>query len=1236
MANGLLQNEESLNTPLTSLQPEKEEEEEKRSVYPRTERKELLPPREIEAKRLINRTEKAKEIKRAKRTFEEKEPKYFQKDSERKKMYTPAEVAGLPKIGNSESEKPFKLYPQVQNTLAPGPDNLATDTVNFLFGGEMAVTGFKYDTSGLSWDIDNMKQQWSEAPLWVNILNVASLAGTMAFPAARAAYLTTRFGKVGSLLGRFGDDATELQKFKDIGLLDKNITSLDGKARMKLRQQEVWRGGYEDLKSKLELHLKGEGEFGPMDKFRLQFAKRFSNDYYKIANSLQDGQEDARQFFYKNLDELSRSEDIGKFFINMPTGEEAGKRIYQNWMHKIRPGLFAAPKLAASEKKWADSLEIAMRAHQQEALKHGMITQKTIDKVGEVHVPKLLKDSRAADLSTTRSTYMPITRKATKKEIAEGLVEKGDEVTVFRPFDTPRLDSPTLKPRKAELDEVYNKLLAGELITDPAELTIRGYVTDRLLLNNYKVVTDIATNSKFANKGGDLLEKYGSRDAAKKAGWVPLDSLAGQLPTTLKRMVKKKDASYLDADDALPWVRKTVFDDMFGSEGIFAQAIMSRNMLDLLTMIHKTSKTAFSIPTHFQNFTSNIAMLSQAGWNALSPTNINTQIISAKAFEKISKAYRMQKDLGKGATNLEDIGVKLGKHKIGDKVLDLDEEIFDPRVRALIEESAFESVEGFSNIGNLLKNLRDEQRLTKSMAEKAIKAKEVMQLGDKKGFRWFDKMTKWYLGEDMVPKMSYYLSLRSQGLTKEAAILEVGRRLPMYQTVGSSIKQGRRYAFPWATFPVEATRITKNNLMDHPLRMVPWLQMPNIMQSVFHAAGFAPGAEEVEGRKKWLPPWAQRGTTILGEGGAIAAMEGGTTGAIGGAAVGGRFGGVKGAIAGGVLGAAAGGAGMQALTDEQHSDQIRGAVLDFLPHSATFLTTVSRDFGGGPPSEGIMQSLMPFKDLPGFVEQLPAEPMAIAKPFMDIFAGKTAFGQEVSGGGVGDSFGKGIAGLIGTMMPPFIQKYGLKVTTPDVSLMEATIGKQVPGDITNVSRFLIDTGQSMDPVTGKPGSFTLDYVLNNSSAIKSWATDPANALTNESLTEKHLKKVRSYLTKNLAFYLENGDEKETVRTLNLVMKSFSQQYSNDPYLANQKYTKWLENRSKMLGRHPALRSWSEEELKSRLSKVSAFAGDVRGKGRDEMRNYLLNLLNVRGMKNYQTTMAELSSEQESTTKEGLL
>ncbi|KKK50494.1 hypothetical protein LCGC14_3124470, partial [marine sediment metagenome] len=203
-------------------------------------------------------------------------------------------------------------------------------------------------------------------------------------------------------------------------------------------------------------------------------------------------------------------------------------------------------------------------------------------------------------------------------------------------------------------------------------------------------------------------------------------------------------------------------------------------------------------------------------------------------------------------------------------------------------------------------------------------------------------------------------------------------------------------------------------------------------------------------------------------------------------------------------------------TSEEHEGQMRGALMDFLPHSTFMLSNTSKDFGG---------DLLPFKNLQGALEQMPAEPFAIVRPLLDLMVGETAYGAPVGDGTLSDQAAKTMAGAIGFLAPPIVQKYMFKLTSPQVG---------DPTGITNISRGLVDTGNAVDPMTGLPGSFGNDFFLNNVGVWKSYLATSEQQLSNESLTERHMGEIRTGLTRNLAFHLENGNEKQSVDILSRV------------------------------------------------------------------------------------------------------
>jgi hypothetical protein len=240
------------------------------------------------------------------------------------------------------------------------------------------------------------------------------------------------------------------------------------------------------------------------------------------------------------------------------------------------------------------------------------------------------------------------------------------------------------------------------------------------------------------------------------------------------------------------------------------------------------------------------------------------------------------------------------------------------------------------------------------------------------------------------------------------------------------------------------------------------------------------------------------------------------------------------------------------------------------------------------------------------LEQLPAEPLAILKPMISAFTGETPYGEPAGDGTIGGGIAKTIAGMIGFMAPPIIQKYGFKMTTPDVPLWGDPTG------VTNVSRFLIDTGNAVDPMTGRPGSFSHDFWLNNFGIFKSYTATGEQQLANESKTEQHMYKIRKHLAKNLDYHLNEGNEADIVEILSEIQGSFAEQYQHSPLIAQDKYTRYLKGISQRLGQHPKLRQWTQDDIIDRLDRAGAWSGEARNRAREELLESLRNEYRLKG------------------------
>jgi hypothetical protein len=1139
-------------------------------------------------------------------------------------LFSSPEAEGAITFDPVAPDKPVSIK-TISSRLSKRPeDGMATRTFDFLFGPEAAVIGIAHDTEGWSWNVDNVRKQWSEEPLWVNALATTSLIGTMILPATLAARSTMKFGKgltalkagtkaekteIDRWIGKgFDDDGEQIKAMLDPDRFKsaKSYADIDDKTIEMLRRQEFSNNNYKKMKLRAD---RAEGAAGldaiPLTKseaLRHGFDKRFSQTYNAMIDGARNN--DIKNQFHDMHQRLWQNDTMGTILREMP-GPGQSDAIYGYILGEIAPGAGLAAKaagrfgkLTAKNKEWADFYLAAARKRQDEMLESGFITQEMYMRVGPAHLPALSKGTPDLGIGATTTHLIPIKpARGAKKTRATGLVkerEKGllGEKTVFNPagveeYETiavrvankPRLTSNTLKHRSGDHTDIFGRLEAGELITDPAEMTVQGYINDGILHTNYQFITDMVTQGSGKNIMTNATMKAAGWDARQmaKMGYVRMDD-AGEGPTAiLRRMIAKKTGM---EEEALPWMKKQVYEGIFGKEGMMYQGDrITGNMMDVMTTIYKTMKTALNPATHFQNLTGNISFLYQAGFNSMAPKNLKLMGEMTHTFNDYANMTKAANRAGlKGKDRFK--GIKLGTVETGGKKFDMLEELTDPAVRELMEESAFESVEGSAHLLRLKDALREDQYFTKGFIDKFLKGKSLAQGKDK--LKWFDTMTKAYLAEDMIPKMTYFMHLRGKGLTRAAAVTEVARRLPMYGTVGSAIKYGRKFAFPWATFPAEAMRITKNNMMDHPLRMIPWLRAPQISQTILSGMGWAGDPQEVSDVEKQLPTWAQKHTTIIGTGKAIAGLAGAGTGGVVGAVAGAAM--TKSAR-GAYMGAAIGGGGLGLAAvlgmDEAHGNEMRGALLDFLPHSTFLLSSTSVAKHG--------TGMLPWRDAAGMLEQMPADPLAILKPMVQAFTGEDSNGKPVEGG-----LGKTMAGILGFMAPPFIQKYGFRLTTPDVPLWGDPTG------LTNISKAMIDTGNAIDPMTGRPGSMTTDFLLNNLGIFKSYQATGEQQLANEQIAEKHLTKVRNHLSKNLDFHTSEGNEKDVIDILTDIQGTYAEQYIHNPMMAQNKYTEWLQRHRKQLGQLPGLRGWSDDELEARLERAGRMAGSYRNKAREQL------------------------------------
>jgi hypothetical protein len=563
-------------------------------------------------------------------------------------------------------------------------------------------------------------------------------------------------------------------------------------------------------------------------------------------------------------------------------------------------------------------------------------------------------------------------------------------------------------------------------------------------------------------------------DLAKKQ-WVSVESLDEVLPGLSERMTRmvkmqaKKEG--IPMVDRLPVIEREMVEQFFGQadDGVQMATTTFGRLFQLMTSIHKTAKTALNPATHGNNTLGNFAFIAMSGVNPFGTTMMNDGKVYAHAFTKLAgKAQKLGgaadsieiKDLLTKDSLIEVFGKdRYIKDQFGTKI-DLAEVFADPRVGQMMEAQAFESREGFAHSAKVLDTMIRYEGDGFGQKTAANVARAVSGLGEAPGIKQtLQTMSSAYLGEDMVPKMQLFTHYIRKGWSTEAAMQEVGRRLPQYLTVGHMQKEARKHVLPWITFQTEAARIIKNNMQDFPVSSIAWMHAPNVMQATLFAAGAGPSTPEAEraGLAAGTEGYAKKySTAYLDEDSAASVL-----GAFGGGSilgsVGMAIGGAKGALALGALGAAGGYALGQAapttgsINQGLRANMARAWVADFLPMTAVTLSSNHTS---------VTEKLDPFmvvenqagkkelqrqkvgfagKDVAGAIADMsPLAVGSIITPLIQVATGRGSFGEDITSEGfLGQgSYGNKMAmGLLGFLSPPSIQKYGMKLNGPGGELV---------------------------------------------------------------------------------------------------------------------------------------------------------------------------------------------------------
>ena len=319
-------------------------------------------------------------------------------------------------------------------------DGWGLNTMDFLFGAEAAVIGIAHDADGFSWNMENLKQQWSEQPIWVNALSTASLVGSMLLPASLAARAAFKTGGIATRLARGTiKEIDEIARWTDAGWINagddvvKKIAKYDdfesGQATItELRRLEI-ATTHAAKRSKRAAAVKA-GQLtwsNPFQKALHSFESRWSNTYFEAINGTPGtGQHALRERMHGRLEKLWKREEVGQMLMNLPDPSK-GPAISAYLMAKIDPGVAArvakdgsAKGLSKTDTIWADHYWEWEKRGQAKRLESGMIDQDTFNRIGEGHLATITKNTPDASVRDSVTHFVPIPKGKTMKAANTG------------------------------------------------------------------------------------------------------------------------------------------------------------------------------------------------------------------------------------------------------------------------------------------------------------------------------------------------------------------------------------------------------------------------------------------------------------------------------------------------------------------------------------------------------------------------------------------------------------------------------------------------------------------------------------------------------------------------------------------------------------------------------------------------------------------------------------------------
>jgi hypothetical protein len=265
----------------------------------------------------------------------------------------------------------------------------------------------------------------------------------------------------------------------------------------------------------------------------------------------------------------------------------------------------------------------------------------------------------------------------------------------------------------------------------------------------------------------------------------------------------------------------------------------------------------------------------------------------------------------------------------------------------------------------------------------------------------------------------------------------------------------------------------------------------------------------------------------------------------------------------------------------------------------------------------------------------PVEPLAIAMPLIELASGKGSFGREIEAKSGMEFANKLALGLYGFVMPPVVQKYGMRLAGPggaelpmadifDANGGQMTLPKHVtagfmglsmagltflgaktglgastakagaaaltagiPGAMAgaeiNTQRLMTDLGIKKDPFTNQSGDWTMDFFFNSfMGANRSWKVSASQAIANEGRRDARFAEMRNASNKEFMDAMRNGSESKAMSAMGAVYKLMHLEYA-DAELADKKFMDWAERQIKRLSWTPQFRNISSQMLESKIA-----------------------------------------------------